>query len=117
MLSWLLPLSAGGGLPEFPGPITINADSNQDGVNDIIGTRNRQGLGHVDKKQKPNHRTYIEVLRRMTPEQKLLKGCELNELAKALFRKGLRERFPDLTEEEFKQEYLERIAKCHNRSY
>jgi hypothetical protein len=59
----------------------------------------------------------MAVLRCMTPEQKLLKAFELNELASELFRQGLRERYPELTEEEFRQKYLERIAKCHNRNY
>jgi hypothetical protein len=68
-------------------------------------------------KSKPNHRIYIEVLRQMTPEQRLLKAFELSELAKDFFNHGLRQRFPSLTEEEIKKIYLERIAKCHNRNY
>lgn len=68
-------------------------------------------------KPRPNHRIYIETLRRMTPEQRLLKAFELSELSKALFVHGLRQRFPDLSEEEFRKLLLERLSKCHNRNY
>ena len=34
----------------------------------------------------------------------------------ALFKQGLRERFPDLSEEEFHRLYLKRLALCHNRN-
>lgn len=71
----------------------------------------------MDPKPRPNHKLYIEVLRRMTPEQRLLKAFELSAFCKALFREGLRKRFPDASEEEFHQIYLERLAKCHNRNY
>ena len=68
-------------------------------------------------KPRPNHKRYLKVLRRMTPEQRLRKAFELTETARYLFRTGLRQRFPDLTPEEFHQLYLERLAKCHNRNY
>jgi hypothetical protein len=70
-----------------------------------------------DPKPRPNHRLYIEALRRMTPEQKLAKAFELSALAKRAFIEGLRRRFPDLSEEDFKKLLLERLAKCHNRNY
>jgi hypothetical protein len=69
------------------------------------------------EKPRPNHRQYIEVLRRMTPQQRLAKAFELNALSKQLFKEGLRRRFPDLPEENFHRLYLERLAKCHNRNY
>ena len=50
----------------------------------------------VKKRDKQSHRVYIETLRRMTPEQRLLKAFELSEMARAVFRDGLRNRFPDL---------------------
>ena len=68
-------------------------------------------------KSNPNHRLYIEVLRQMTPQQRLQKAFELSELAKSLFNHGLRQRFPSLAEDEIKKIYLERIAICHNRNY
>jgi hypothetical protein len=71
----------------------------------------------MNPKPRPNHRKYIEVLRQMTPEQRLRKAFELSAFAKQLFTHGLRKRFPDLTEEEFKKLLLKRLEKCHNRNY
>jgi hypothetical protein len=71
----------------------------------------------VNPKKRPNHRRYLEVLRRMTPEQRLLKAFELSAFSKALFIHGLRRRFPDLPEEEFHKLFLARLEKCHNRNY
>jgi hypothetical protein len=66
----------------------------------------------MDIKPKPNHQRYLAVLRRMTPEQRLLKAFELSAFARELFLHGLRSRFPDASEEELKKIYLERLAKC-----
>jgi hypothetical protein len=63
----------------------------------------------MDPKPRPNHRLYLETLRSMTPEQRLLKAFELSEFSKALFTGGLRQRFPDATEEEFRQILLDRL--------
>jgi len=71
----------------------------------------------ADIKERPNHKIYIETLRRMTPEERLLKAFELSEFGKELFLAGLRRRFPDLSDERVRKIYLERIAKCHNRNY
>jgi len=68
-------------------------------------------------KPRPNHRRYIEVLRSMTPGERLAKSFELSEMAKALFRQGLRERFPDLDEAAFHRLFPERLEKCHNQNY
>jgi hypothetical protein len=68
-------------------------------------------------KERPNHKMYIEALRRMTPGQRLLKAFELSEFSKQLFIHGLRKRFPDLPEAEFRKLLLKRLEKCHNRNY
>ena len=68
-------------------------------------------------KKNPNHELYLDVLRKMTPEQRLLKTFELSEFSKKLFIHGLRKRFPDLSDEEFKTLLLERLEKCHNRNW
>ena len=60
---------------------------------------------------------YIQVLRRMTPSQRLAKAMELSELGKKLFLQGLRRRFPEMDERQIHIEYLKRIQKCHNRNY
>ena len=67
-------------------------------------------------KARPNHRQYLEILRRMTPEQRLRKAFELSEFSKSLFVEGLRRRFPDLPPDEFSRLVHDRLAKCHNTS-
>ncbi|MFN3650954.1 MAG: hypothetical protein ACK47B_15370 [Armatimonadota bacterium] len=47
----------------------------------------------------------------------MLKAFELSEMTRELFRRGLRERFPDLSEQELHQLFLKRIATCHNRNW
>ncbi len=69
----------------------------------------------ADPKPRPNRRRYLEALRRQTPEQRLFKAFELTELSRELFRAGLRQRFPEASEAELQQIYLERLARCHNR--
>ena len=63
------------------------------------------------------HREYIKIIRKLTPEERLKKCFELNELTKQLFLTGLKNRFPDLSQEEIKKLYLKRINKCHNLDY
>lgn len=71
----------------------------------------------MNPKPTPNRRRYIEVLRKMTPEQRLHKAMELSDLGKRLFLHGLRRRFPEADERQIHEIYLKRIAKCHNRNY
>jgi hypothetical protein len=68
-------------------------------------------------KPRPNHARHLAVLRSMTSEQRLAKAFELTEMSRALFRQGLRRRFPGLSDERFHQLYLARLAACHNRNY
>ncbi|HEO71883.1 MAG TPA: hypothetical protein ENN80_11525 [Candidatus Hydrogenedentes bacterium] len=68
-------------------------------------------------KPQPNHKIYIEALRRMTPEQRIMKAFELSEFTKELFIQGLHERFPDASPEEFQRILRERLDLCHNRNY
>ena len=65
----------------------------------------------------PDHEAYIRILRGMTPEQRLKSALDMSDFIRALFRQGLRKRFPELSEEEFQKLYLERLEKCHNRNY
>lgn len=71
----------------------------------------------MNPKPRPNHSRYLQVLRGMTPEQRLAKAFELSETGKRLFVSGLRERFPDLPEPEFKALLIRRLHRCHNRNY
>jgi hypothetical protein len=66
-------------------------------------------------KGRPNHGVYLAALRRLTPEARLLKAFELTEMSRALFRDGLRQRFPEAADAEIERIYLERLQKCHNR--
>ncbi len=68
-------------------------------------------------KKRPNHKVYLAALRKMTPEQRLLKAFELSELSRQLFLHGLRKRFPEKSEVEITKIYIERLEKCHNRNY
>jgi len=71
----------------------------------------------MNPKPCPNRDLYLGVLRSMTPQQRLAKAFELSLSARRLFRDGLRQRFPHLTEQELHRLYLERLDKCHNRNY
>jgi hypothetical protein len=70
----------------------------------------------MNPKPRPNDQLYLQTLRRMTPEQRLLKAFELSAFARDLFLHGLRRRFPDVSEEELKRIYLERLEQCHKRN-
>ncbi len=68
-------------------------------------------------KPRPNHHLYLEILRRMSVEQRLRKAFELSDFAKQLFIHGMRKRFPALSERDFQQLLLDRLDKCHNRNF
>jgi hypothetical protein len=71
----------------------------------------------MDGKPQPNRQIYVAALRRMTPEQRLLKAFELGDLSRDLMREGLRRRFPDAAEDQLRAIYLERLERCHNRRF
>ena len=68
-------------------------------------------------KKNLNHKEYIKILRKMSPEKRLLKCFELSDLTRSLFLTGLRMRFPNLSENEIKKIYIKRLNKCHNTDY
>ena len=68
-------------------------------------------------KSHPNRERYIAILRGMTPQQKLERMFELNELGKELVRAGIRSRFPNLLENEIKKMVVQKVIECHNRNY
>lgn len=53
----------------------------------------------------------------MTPQQKLERVFELNELGKELIRAGLRKRHPGLPEKEIILKTIKKVLQCHNRNY
>ena len=68
-------------------------------------------------KPHPNRDIYVKLLRSMTPQQKLERVFELNELGKELVRAGIRNRYPFLTEKEITLKTTEKVLQCHNRNY
>ena len=71
----------------------------------------------MNPKNRPHHKEYLTILRSLGPEGRLKKAFELSAFSKQLFFDGLRQRFPDKTEDELKSIYRDRIAQCHNRNY
>ena len=71
----------------------------------------------TDIKPRPNQELYLEAWRNMSVEKRLLKIFELSSFARELFRAGLRKQYHHLSETDFQQLYLERLAACHNRNY
>jgi len=71
----------------------------------------------MNYKTTPNHRQYLVALTRMGAEQRFIKSLELSAITKELFISGLHKRFPNKTETEIKEIYLQRLAKCYNRNY
>ena len=65
----------------------------------------------------PSHKQYLATLNKMSAEERLQKALELSVITKQLFMAGLNKRFPDKTEIEIKEIYLQRLAKCYNRNY
>jgi hypothetical protein len=68
-------------------------------------------------KKNPNHAEYIRALRRLGPEGRLRRAFELTEFSRALFLQGLRIRFPEKSDAEIREIYIERLKLCHNRKY
>ena len=84
---------------------------------EAVGESDNEKSGSEGGGGDESHRLYIDALRRMTPEQRLLKSFELSDMARQVFRDGLRKRYPDLDERAFHKLYLERLDKCHNRNW
>ena len=71
----------------------------------------------MDEHQKKAHKAYIQALIAMGPESRLERSFELSEMSITLFRQGLQEQFPGLSEEEFQALFMRRIALCYNRNW
>ena len=79
-------------------------------ISDVVaGTRAR--------KPRPNHQRTLQILRGMTPQEKLAQVFKLNERTLELMRIGLRQRHPDLDEAAFEKLYLRLRMRCHNQNY
>jgi hypothetical protein len=62
-----------------------------------------------------SHTEQLRVLRRMTPEERLVAALTLSEFTRNLFAEGLRRRFPSLPDREFTALLRARLDLCHNR--
>ena len=71
----------------------------------------------MNPKQHPNHRLYIEILRKMTPEKRLQKAFELSSFSNQLFAHGLKKKHAGISKVEFAQILKDHLDKCHNRNY
>jgi len=67
-------------------------------------------------KERPNHKIYIRVLRKMGPEKRLQKAFELSEFARALTRRGLEHLHRELQPADLNRLYLDRIKKARDRA-
>ena len=63
----------------------------------------------MDIKPRPNHRKYIDILRAMTPAQRLEKSFELTEYARGLMKDGMRARHPEMSEAELHRAYVKQL--------
>jgi hypothetical protein len=70
-----------------------------------------------NQKPRPNHQRTLQILRAMSPREKLAQVFKLNERTLKLMRIGLRRRFPDLDNAAFEKVYLQMRERCHNRNY
>jgi len=67
----------------------------------------------MNETDRQTHREYIKILKRMTPQARLRKAFELSDLTKSLFITGLKMRYPDYSEKDILDLYIEKIHKCH----
>jgi hypothetical protein len=71
----------------------------------------------IDIKPRPNQERYREVLRRMTPGERLRKACELSDWTRKLTLAGLRRQHPDASEQELRARLLARLQKWDNSNH
>ena len=73
--------------------------------------------GMSDIKPRPNDGRYQVILRNLSPQQKVEKVFELNELTRQLAKAGIRMRNPGLSDDQIDRMAVEQALKCHNRNY
>lgn len=72
---------------------------------------NKSSLPHL--KDKLQRREYLNVLRKMTGEQRLVVGFELHDLALRLMQDGIRDRHPEYDDRQVQQETKRRLLRCN----
>ncbi|MEX0775651.1 MAG: hypothetical protein WD042_08030 [Phycisphaeraceae bacterium] len=71
----------------------------------------------VDLKPRPNHARYVQIMRRMTPEQRAAKVFELSDMMRSMFWQALRESRPHMPEAQRHELGLKLLERCHNSNY
>jgi hypothetical protein len=64
----------------------------------------------------PNRKQYVEILRKMTGEERMRIAFELLEMAKDIMIEGMKAQNPDIKAEEIQQEVVRRMMRCHRRN-
>lgn len=67
-------------------------------------------------KVEPNRKQYIEILQRMTGEERVRIAFELFEMAKSIMIEGMKAQNPDIKPEEIQKEVVRRMMRCHKRN-
>lgn len=63
----------------------------------------------IDIKPRPDSALELEILRRMSPERRMLKAFELGDMAREAFLAGVRRRHPEWTDEEAHRKAVEEL--------
>ncbi|MCA9185908.1 MAG: hypothetical protein R3E01_09910 [Pirellulaceae bacterium] len=61
-------------------------------------------------------RVWRDIVHRMTGEEKVMKSFELTATVREIMRAGLREQFPNASEEEIQRRYVDRLLRYHGLS-
>jgi hypothetical protein len=71
----------------------------------------------MDPKKQPNHALYLQILRRMTPQQKIDKASQMSTLGRELMAAGIRRTRPDISDAELQAIVRRKLDACHNQNY
>ena len=69
------------------------------------------------KRDAKSHKIYIQILKKMTPQQRVEKSLELSQMADELAKEGLKKRYPELSSDQIHAMFIEQKIQCHNRNY
>lgn len=103
-----------------PSSERLNSPASDRSTGEEPGAKRTVAIGPTSSRQgksRPNHQRTMQALRSLTPEQKLRQVFQLNERMLALFRLGLRQRFPELDDRALEVVYLQLRRRCHSRNY
>ena len=64
----------------------------------------------------PNRKKYIEILQKMTGEERVRIAFDLYEFAKNVMIEGIKAQHPGITTEEIQKEVVRRMMRCHRRN-